>query len=275
MLKQRHRTEEFDTEMSVAEEERIRADERRRVLAELAADGDAPSTEIDWGTAPPPFGAPGETAGGALADEDALTRDHRRPDDPRRWDIPDDRWDDDHRDDRFSDSAPTAELVTARTDVVPISPTHVVEEETVVERGWSPGQLLIALAGMCALAIGIVALVRTGLDAPLSTPIAPVMGWDHTALLGLFEIGAGAVLLLASVRPGLRWLGGLCGLAMIAGGVLIVADLDSDVERWIADELAAERTFGWVVIATGAVAVVGALVPRVRRHVSTSQSMLI
>ncbi len=38
MLKQRHRDDAFDTELSVAAEERIREDERRRVLAELAND---------------------------------------------------------------------------------------------------------------------------------------------------------------------------------------------------------------------------------------------
>ena len=248
--------------MAVAEEERIRADERRRVLAELAHDEE--SSDIDWRTAPPPFGeAPAEDASG-------VTQVGRRPDDPRKSDVPDDRWDDDHGDDRHADDGRT---VPVRTDEVPPA-THVVEEETVVERGWSPGQVLIALAGACALALGIVALVRTGLGTPLSEPVAPVFGWDHTALLGLIEVGAGAVLLLTSLRPALRWIGGLCGLAMIAGGVLIVADVDSDIERWIADELAAEQTFGWVAIAIGAVAVLGALVPRVRRRrrVATSPS---
>ena len=264
MLEQRHRDEAFDTAVSVAEEERIRADERRRVLAELA--DDEKSSDIDWRTAPPPFGeAPVDDASGT-------THEARRPDDPRKWDIPDDRWDDDHRDDtgrrrshRGGRRGPHRRGSDHRDAVV-------VDDETVVERGWSPGQVLIALAGACALAIGIVALVRTGLRAPLSEPVAPVLGWDHTAMLGLIEVGAGAVLLLTSLRPGLRWIGGLCGLAMIAGGVFIVADLDSDVERWIADELAAEQTFGWVAIATGAVAVLGALVPRVRRRVSTSPS---
>ncbi len=61
MLKQRHRQEAFDTELAVSEEARIREDERRRVLAELARDDhdghDAHDDhDVDWRTAPPPFG---------------------------------------------------------------------------------------------------------------------------------------------------------------------------------------------------------------------------
>ena len=191
-----------------------------------------------------------------------------------RWDVPDDRWDREHRDDRFTPAERTAEVMT-RTDEVPIAVTQVVDEGTVVERGASAGQLLIALAGASALAIGIFALACAGLDAPLSAPVVSVLGWDHTAMLGLLEVGAGVVMLLASLRAGLRWLGGLAGLAMIAGGVLVVADVDTDIERWITDELAAERTFGWVAIAIGAVAVLGALIPRTRRRVTRSRSMLV
>ena len=46
----------FETELSVADEERIRADERRRVLAEIGRRRRR-SRRIDWRTAPPPFGA--------------------------------------------------------------------------------------------------------------------------------------------------------------------------------------------------------------------------
>ena len=266
MLKQRHRDDAFDTELSVAAEERIREDERRRVLAELANDRHADDhgmsgsdDEPDWRTAPPPFGAARvDDPRQPVATDDAATRD------PRRWEIPDDRWE--------------GETVTRTAEVPVTSPLveeQTVEEQTVDERGFSPGQFLIALAGVAALALGIVAVARTGLDGSLTEPVVPVLGWDHTALLGLLEIGAGAVMLLASLRAGARWLGGLAGLAAIAGGILIVGQLDDRVDGWIAEHLAAERTFGWVAIAIGAVAVIGALIPRVRRtrRVSTTHSM--
>jgi hypothetical protein len=264
MLKHRQRDDAFDTELSVAEEERVRADERRRVLAELADDQQASTDhqrdqdhdgDVDWRSAPPPFGEE-RVAGPDDAVPTAPTGD------PRRWDVPDDRWTSEHRDDRMAGD--TAEVAAVRGDETPAA-APVVVEDTVVERGQSPGQLLIALAGACALALGIVAVVRTGLERPLAQPVEPVLGWDHTATLGLLEIGAGALMLLASLRAGLRWLGALCGAALIAGGIFIVADVGDRVEGWIADNLAAERGFGWIAIAIGAVAIVGALIPR-RRH---------
>jgi hypothetical protein len=180
--------------------------------------------EADWRTTPPP------------ADD--------RVDDPRGWNVPDDR--------------PTV----ARHDAILESrPWAVEEEHTVSERGFSPGQILILLAGAAAIALGIVAVARTGLDGSLSQPVDSVLGWNHTALLGLFEIGAGALLIVGGLRPGGRWLGGLVGLAAIVGGILILGRL-----AWTVDRLGAERDFGWVAIVIGAVAVVGAAIPRIRRR---------
>jgi hypothetical protein len=272
MLEQRRDDASSERDLSVAAEEAIREDERRKVLAELAQDhhpddhglqGDA-----DWRDAPPPVGEEPVIDPGGATRGDAATA----PADPRRWDVPDDRWERDHRDERFDDR--TAEVATTRTEQVPVTAPVVVEDETVTERGFSPGQFLIALAGAAALAIGIVAVVRTGLDDSLSQPVEPVLGWEHTALLGVFEIGAGVLMLLASLRAGLRWIGGLVGLAVVAGGILIVGQFDDAVDGWIADHLAAERQFGWAAIAVGAVAVIGAAIPRVRRtrRVAVTQS---
>ena len=130
-----------------------------------------------------------------------------------------------------------------------------------IERGFSPGQILIVLAGAASLALGIAAVATTGLDGPLSQPVDEVLGWNHTALLGIIEIAAGAVMILSGLRAGARWLGGLVGLAAIVGGALVLGRLD-----WTMNELGAERDFGWVAIGIGAVAVIGAAIPRVRRR---------
>jgi hypothetical protein len=250
MLKQRHRHDELTDEHPVVDEAGIRADERRRVLAELAErDGRHDDHAVDWRDAPPPFGE-------ARVDDPADTAVTTAPADPRRWDGPDDRWDDDQRDAAVERTTP------ART---------VVADDTVTERGASPGQLLVVLAGAASLALGIAAVVRTGLDGPLSEPTTTVLWWDHTALLGLIEIGAGALMLLSGLRAGARWIGGLVGLAAIVGGALILGELD-----WTVDRLGAERDFGWVAIGIGAAAVIGAAIPRVRRtrHVERTRSML-
>jgi hypothetical protein len=234
MLRMKHREEASRQEI---DEGRIREDERSRVMAELRGDGrqTAPAAPGDVLTTPPD------------ADEPRL--DDPRDADPRTWEVPDER--------------------AGRTDTILEPRPWAVEEETVTARGFSPGQILVVLAGVASLVLGIVAVARTGLDGPLSQPVEPVLGWDHTALLGLIEIGAGAVMILAGLRAGTRWIGGLVGIAAIVGGALVLGRLD-----WTMNELGAERDFGWVAIVIGAVAVVGAAIPRVHhtRRTMTSAS---
>ena len=71
-----------------------------------------------------------------------------------------------------------------------------------VERGFSPGQILLVLAGAASLALGIAAVIATGLDGPLSEPVDEVLGWNHTALLGIIEMAAGVVMILSGLRAG-------------------------------------------------------------------------
>jgi hypothetical protein len=207
-------------DLTAEAEARIRADERQRLLAER--DG-----TDDWSTTP-------------TAPNDPAWRTTPPPLDERR------------DDDRYDTFDRTPEYVTTESDVV--------HEDVITERGFSPGQVLIMAAGVASLVLGIIAVVRTGLDGSLSDPVETVLWWDHTALLGLFEIGAGVLMILSAMHPAMRWLGGLVGLALIVGGIMILAEVD-----WTLDELGAERDFGWVPIVIGAVAVIGAAIPRVHR----------
>jgi hypothetical protein len=237
MLKMKHRQEATSTEH---DEQSIREDERRRVMEELRGE-DRTAADGDWRTTPPAFDEPHY--------DDPRDVDRRGvADDPRAWDLPDDR----------REARP---VVADRHDGILEQRPWAVEEETVVERGFSPGQILLVLAGVASLALGIAAVAVTGLSGPLSEPVDEVLGWNHTALLGLIEIGAGVVMILSGLRAGARWIGGLVGLAAIVGGALILGRLD-----WTMNELGAERSFGWVAIAIGAVAVIGAAIPRVRRR---------
>jgi len=247
MLKLKHRREATDQPLTAADEARIRADERRRVLAERDAPAD------DWRTTPPPPTEPRVADPSATAPTQSTSA---LAGDPRGWDVRDDETE------MMGDRQMMREERTERwTDA------DVRQEDTVVERGFSPGQVLILLAGAASLVLGIIAVVRTGLDDSLSDPAETVLWWEHTALLGLFEIGAGALMILSALHPALRWLGGLVGLAAIVGGVLILSELD-----WTMNELGAERDFGWVPIGIGAVAVIGAAIPRVRRTRRVSET---
>src|SRR5829696_6447247 len=94
MLEQRRQQGAVDAAIAPEHEQRIREDERRRVLAELAGRtgaADEHHDDADWRTAPAPVG---ETP---VADpRDVHLGDGTTVDDPRRWEFPDDRWERDH-----------------------------------------------------------------------------------------------------------------------------------------------------------------------------------
>jgi MFS family permease len=127
-------------------------------------------------------------------------------------------------------------------------------------RGYTWGQALIFLAGVASLVFGIGAVALAGLAGSITEPVVDVFGFSHTPLLGVIEVGTGVVLILAALVPGGRWVAGLIGGGAIAGGALILAEYD-----WTQDELAAEQRFGWVAIAIGAAAYIGAMVPAKKR----------
>jgi hypothetical protein len=224
----------------LTDEARIRADERSRIEEEL--------NTLDADSAAHQEGAvvyddtPAEGIRSARPPDD----DHRRPvsydrvarDDGLARDDTDDRFDGDDR-------------IVVRQD----EPIEVVRT-----RSFSVGQLLSLITGGALIALGVVALVKTGVDTPLNEPVEPVLGWDHTPLLGIVEVVAGALLVLFSLRPGGRWIVALVGIALVVGGVLILGELD-----WTVDELGAEQEFAWVPIAAGLVAILASLLTP-RRH---------
>jgi hypothetical protein len=125
--------------------------------------------------------------------------------------------------------------------------------------------VLILLAGVASLVFGVGAVMLGGLAGSVTEPVVQVLSYDHTPLLGLIEVGAGVVLVICAFVPGGRWIAGPVGVAAIVGGALIVAELD-----WIQRNLAAEKRFGWVAIAIGAVAYLGAMVPTRRPRSSST-----
>jgi len=140
----------------------------------------------------------------------------------------------------------------------------VREDETIeVERtrSFSFGQLLTMLAGAALVVLGVFALIDTGVDTPLADQTGEVLGWSHSALLGIIEIVAGALLLVFSLRPGGRWIVAVVGLALIVGGVLILGELE-----WAVDNLRSEQSFAWVPIVAGAIALLASLLTPRRRQ---------
>ena len=176
--------------------------------------------------------------------------DQRVPDDPRL--ISDD-----------GTVASDADLIWGPQSSVPTpTSTHetVTAEAVPARRRFTWGRMLILVAGVASLVFGVGAVVLAGLAGSVTEPVVDVFGFDHTPLLGLIEIAAGVVLVLAALVPGGRWVAGPVGVAAIVGGALILAELE-----WTQTELAAERRFGWVPIVIGATAYLGAMAAPQRR----------
>ena len=134
------------------------------------------------------------------------------------------------------------------------------EIEVVRTRSFSVGQLLTMLIGAALVVLGVFALIETGIDTPLDEPIEQVMGYDHTPLLGIIEVGAGALLILFALRPGGRWFVAVLGLALVLGGLLVLAEID-----WTVDKLGAESSYAWIPIVAGLAVLLSSLLTP-RRH---------
>jgi hypothetical protein len=120
---------------------------------------------------------------------------------------------------------------------------------------------LLAIAAGAALAVvGAVALVRTGIDGTWFRPQTEVLDADHTALLGVLEIGAGLLLLLAGLT-GYRVPVAILGLAMALGTTALAIEPE-ELQR----ELAIERWWAWTLAAAGVVLTLAALQTPYDRH---------
>jgi hypothetical protein len=135
---------------------------------------------------------------------------------------------------------------------------HVTETDS----RFSPAQIVHAAIGVFLVVLGIIALVRGGLEGDLTDPTFELIGITHNAAIGLGELGLGALLLLSAASAYGRFLGLVVGLAMVAFGAVIVAD------DGFAEDVATEKALGWLAIALGAAAVLFGLIParRVRRR---------
>ena len=135
-----------------------------------------------------------------------------------------------------------------------------VSEHTVVrERTWSPAAIAAVLAGAFLLVIGIVAMIRADVGDSFTAQTVDVAGLPHTALLGVIEAAAGALLLIAGVSRS-RGTVMFVSAAMVIFGIVILMEHES-----LQDDLAVEPAHGWWAIGLGgAVLLIAALAPWTR-----------
>lgn len=146
-----------------------------------------------------------------------------------------------------------------------VDATSTSRGTTVHERTWTfaPGQLVSFVAGLGVIVVGVIALLRAGIDGSLARPTVDVLGYSHTAWLGLAEVALGLLLVVAGTGAWGRPLSVLLGAAGVVAGVIVLAETDQ-----LPDELGLEKDFGWPLIVLGAVVALAAMALPVwrRRH---------
>jgi len=144
-----------------------------------------------------------------------------------------------------------------------------VTEHTVVRgRTWSPTSIAAVIVGAFLLVIGIVAMIRADVGDSFTAQTVDVAGLSHTALLGVIEAAAGALLLIAGASRS-RGTVIFVASALVIFGVIILMEHES-----LNDDLAVESAHGWWAIALGGVLLlIATLVPWARtEHVERSET---
>jgi hypothetical protein len=135
-----------------------------------------------------------------------------------------------------------------------------VEEHVVVsDRTWSPAAIAAVIVGALLLVIGIVAMIRADVGSSFTAQHVDVAGLEHTALLGVIEAAAGALLLIAGASRS-RGTVIFVSAAMVIFGVVILMEHES-----LTDDLGVDSTHGWWAIGLGGgLLLIAALTPWLR-----------
>ena len=151
--------------------------------------------------------------------------------------------------------------VTVRERVDTTPETTTTRESEVVLEHWSIADAIVAIVGAGLAMVGATARVRPGVDRTWFRSVEQVAEANHTQLLGMVELGAGVLLMLAAALR-LRALTALLGLAGAIGGALAAIE-NAEVTR----ELAIEENWAWLMAGVGAFVVLVSLTPPRRRRV--------
>ena len=153
-----------------------------------------------------------------------------------------------------------AELVDNEVETVAPSDVRVTESES----RFAPGQLVHAAIGAFLVVLGIISMIRGDTSGDLTESTFDVIGITHNTAIGIGELVAGALLLLAAAGWWGRTLGVIVGLALVAFGAVLLSD-----EGFMRD-VGTEDALAWLAIGLGAAAVLFGLIPgrrTVRRRI--------
>ncbi|HEX3087293.1 MAG TPA: hypothetical protein VHQ23_01470 [Ilumatobacteraceae bacterium] len=148
--------------------------------------------------------------------------------------------------------APVAERV-----VVQPAPAAHETVATSYGRRYAFDSVVVGVVGLAFLLIGLIAMTRAGFDGSMQDPVVEVLGFTHTATLGIIEAGIGLCLLLCAASKS-RGASVFFGLVLGVAGFVGAVQVDS-----FRDSLALETGLAWLAVVAGAVVVVASLlIPR-------------
>jgi len=181
---------------------------------------------------------------------------------------------------RSSMTAPTVRAVGATVAEPTVVEHHrverVVEEPAVVHRQvatsygrrFAIDSVVVGLVGIVLMIVGLVALARAGVDGPMDQPVVKVLGFTHTATLGLIEVGIGLCLLIAAAatsKSAAIFFGLILGIGGVVGAVQTASFRHS---------LALQSGLAWLaVVAALVVVLVSLLIPRLATHTTRVEAI--
>lgn len=165
--------------------------------------------------------------------------------------------------------------VAAMTSAAPVVDHAVVQpagvHQTVATsygRRYAVDSGVVGLVGLVFLLFGLIALTRAGLDGSMRTPVVEVLGFTHTATLGLIEAAIGLCLLVCAAtmtRGGSVFFGLVLGVAGFVGAV--------EIDRF-RGSLALESGLAWLAVLAAIVVVLASLlVPRMVTHTNRVETI--
>jgi len=154
---------------------------------------------------------------------------------------------------------PIATPVAARV-VVPVAAVrhdvHQVARSS--QQRYAVDSIIVGVVGLALTVIGLLAITRAGVHGPMDEPVVKVIGFTHTAALGLIEAGMGLVLLICAASTS-RAASIFFGLVLGIGSLVGALQTDS-FDR----SLALESGLAWLAVIAAIVVILASfLVPRV------------
>ena len=131
-----------------------------------------------------------------------------------------------------------------------------VTERRVMWAPWSPAQIIALAFGIFLLILGAATLSNTGLNgSSITATKVTTWGFGGTAVMGIIDVVAGLLLILAGAIPGAgRGTMAFLGVLALGFGILILAAQPS-----LYDGLGVNDADGWLFLITGIVNLLAAM----------------